>query len=138
MPTHIHGKRNDSRTNVKMELGLNSWTSPTPFMARLTDSSPAVPATTMKKKRTASRTSRYSCCAGWGPAYEENTETNYRDTKPAQWRNYLAEKKITQNGDGEIGQRRGRLYVTIVCPGQQQHVDDKKSQQAENAKPDIT
>jgi len=58
----------------------------------------------------------YSCGAGRRPAYEENAETNHRDSKPAQRGNRLSEKKVTKEGDREIGQGCGRLHITIVCP----------------------
>src|SRR6266481_2550771 len=128
IPNHIHGSRKDCRTNLRIDLGRKSWTSPTLFMARLTHNSPAVPDTTIKNRSEISSTVKRSCCAGRGTTHEENTETNHGDSKPAQGGNDFSEKKVTKDGNGEVGQRCGGLHITVVCPGQQQHVDDEKSQ----------
>src|SRR5580704_9936480 len=114
-----------------------SWTSPMLFMARLTHNSPAVPATIMKKKSTASRTIWTSSRAGRGAADNKNANTNHRYAKPTQWRNHFTKKQITQDRDREVGQHRERLHVTVIRPRQQQHVHDKIGQQAADPQPDI-
>src|SRR5690348_16355002 len=54
-PSHIHGSFMARKITLANENGRKSFTSPTRFMARVTHSSPPVPAHTTKNKSIASR-----------------------------------------------------------------------------------
>jgi len=91
----------------------------------------------MKKDKTTSSTFWRSGCAGRGPADDENTEADQGHTKPAHWGDHFTKKEVTQHSDGEIRQGSSGLHVTVIRPGQQQHVNDEKRKEASYAQPDI-
>lgn len=68
---------------------------------------------------------------------DEDAHADYRDTCPAKKSHLFAEEQQSENGNHEIGKRRGRLYVTVVRPGEHKHVGNEKGKQACNSEPDV-
>lgn len=69
--------------------------------------------------------------------YDEDPNANYGDARPAKQIYLFAEEQKPENGDYEIRKRGGGLNVTIVRPGEDKHVGDKKGQQAGDSEPDV-
>jgi hypothetical protein len=137
-PIHIQGRRMERRTKLKIDPGLKSWISPMLFMARLTHNSPPVPATIMKKNRATSRSKMVnSRGVGMSAADDKDAKANYQDTQPSQGGDHLAQNEVTQDGDRGVGKGSGGLHITVIRPSEQEHVNDKKSQQTGNADPDV-
>jgi hypothetical protein len=91
----------------------------------------------MKKNNTASSTFWRSGCTRRGSADDENTETDQGHAKPAHWGDHFTKKEVTEHRDGEIRQGSSGLHVTVIRPGQQQHVNDEKRKEASYSQPDI-
>ncbi len=58
------------------------------------------------------------CCVGMRAADDEDSQADQGNTGPAEQRNHLAKKQVTQDRDRSVGQRGGGLDVTVVRPGE--------------------
>lgn len=70
-------------------------------------------------------------------ANDEDAQANDCNARPAEEIYLFAEEQESENSDHEIGKGRSRLDITVIRPGQHEHVGDKKSQQASDSKPDV-
>src|SRR5450432_2775789 len=106
MPIHIHPTKNARRINRNSAAGRKSWTSPMSFIARVTHSSPPVPATIMIRNKMASRTSDFNRGgARMSVAHDEHAETNDGHAKPAQRRNGFPQQQVAQQRHHRVGKR---------------------------------
>src|ERR1700675_2510739 len=102
MPIPAHNQPTRMARKIKRAIarGRKSFTSPTTFMARETQSSPPVPATTIRKKRIAS--SKLALlraalrAARVGLPHNEDAQADDGYPQPAQRRNRFAQHEISQ------------------------------------------
>src|SRR6267378_6189139 len=107
------------------------------FIARVTQSSPPVPATITRNKKKNSRTVRPLRGAWWSAADHKYADANHSDAGPTQWRNNFLQEEVTQRGNDSVRESGGRLYVAIVRPGKHEHVGDKKREETGDTEPDV-
>src|SRR5271163_3537158 len=104
-PIHIQGTVSARRMTRSTCAGWKLGASPTTFIARETQSSPPVPATTIKKNKTKSRTGallrslQFGCFRGRGriwtrPPDDKDAQADHCDSGPAQGRDPLAEHQV--------------------------------------------
>jgi len=97
MPIHIHATVRAFKINRTNAEGRKSVTSPICFMARVTQSSPPVPATTMTQSKRNSRTSDFDRGgSGWSVPHDQYTKANYANTEPTEWRYHFTEQEIAE------------------------------------------
>src|SRR5580704_13227247 len=106
IPAHNHPTRMARKIKRAIESGRKSFTSPTTFMARETQSSPPVPATTIREKSSASSKLallqthwRVLRAARAGLPHDEDAQANDAYPQPTQRRNRLAQHEISQQCD---------------------------------------
>lgn len=68
---------------------------------------------------------------------DEDAYADYGDTGPAKEIYLFTEEQKSKNGDYEVGKGRGRLDITVVRPGEHQHIGDEKGEQAGDSEPDV-
>src|ERR1700681_2222485 len=98
MPIHIQPTVKALKINRANAAGRKSVTSPICFMARVTQSSPPVPATTITQSKRSSRKSDLDRGgrAGRSVSHDKYAQANHADSDPTQWRNHLAEQEIAE------------------------------------------
>ena len=69
--------------------------------------------------------------------HNEDANANYGDARPAKQIYLFTEEQEPENGDHEIRKRGCGLNVTIVRPGENEHVGYEKGEQAGDSKPDV-
>src|ERR1700730_6882181 len=95
MPIHIHATVRAFKINRTSATGRKSVTSPICFMARVTQSSPPVPATTITHSKRNSRTSAVERGgSGWSVPHDQYAKTNHGDPEPTQRRYHFTEQEI--------------------------------------------
>src|SRR5215469_9732870 len=139
MPTPIHIQPTPAarHTNRPSAVGRKSWTSPSAFMACETHNSPPVPAAMIRVRKTISSTSPFLRGSRMGMTDNEDAKANHNDARPAQQVHSLAKEKQPKNGHHRIGKSGSGLNVTVVRPGQDQHVGHEKGEQAGDAQPNV-
>src|ERR1700730_15068627 len=117
-PTHIQPTAKAFRINRINADGRKSVTSPICFMARVTQSSPPVPATTMTQSKRNSRTLGFDRSgAGRSVSHDEYSQANHGDAQPTQRRDHFTEQEVAEQRDHGIGKGRSGLQIAIVRPG---------------------
>src|SRR5437016_6212344 len=112
-------------TKDTIARGRKSCTSPSSFIACVRQISPPVPVTTTKIRMRAVRMSahlRGFCGAVRRAIDQEDAEENQDYSDPAGDRNMFTEKKITEERNQAVGNRRKRHHETIVGPREHEHV----------------
>src|SRR5438132_881424 len=66
---------------------------------------------------------------------DADTDNNY--SNPAQERHGFSQKKIAQQRDYGVRKRGSRLNVTVIRPGEHEHVGHKKSEQTGDSQPNV-
>ena len=72
-----------------------------------------------------------------GVTNDEDPQANDGDAGPAKEIYLFTEEQEPENGDDEIGKSGGGLNVTVIRPGEHEHIGDEKSEQAGDAEPDV-
>src|SRR5690349_20865022 len=72
-----------------------------------------------------------------GVTNDEDAQANDGDASPAKEIYLFTEEQESENGDDEVGKSGGGLHVTVIRPGEHQHVGDKKSEQAGDSEPNV-
>src|SRR5689334_21989586 len=72
-----------------------------------------------------------------GIADDEYASANYGDAGPTQEVHFFIKEQQPKNGHDGVGEGRSRLNITVIRPSQNQHVGDKKGQQASDTQPNI-
>src|SRR2546422_11435167 len=67
----------------------------------------------------------------------KHADTDHQYAGPPQRRHGFFQEEITEHGHHGVGKRGSRLNVTVVRPGENQHVGDKKGQQTSDPQPDV-
>src|SRR5205807_3051521 len=106
-------------------------------MACEMQSSPPVPAPIMKNKKMSSSTLVFLRGSRVGVPDNDNPEANDGDAGPADQVHGFVKKKKSKKGHNGIRKGGRRLDITVIRPSEDQHVGDKKSQQARDAHPNV-
>src|SRR5215470_17071588 len=72
-----------------------------------------------------------------GVTNDEYAQANDGDPRPPKQINLFTEEPESENGDYEIGKCGGGLNITEIRPGEQEHIGNETSQQADDAEPDV-
>src|SRR5215813_10908141 len=120
MPMNIQRLVRAFLTNRQIAAGRKRPTSPTLRTARATQSSPAVPPITIKKKKMTSRIVRFPRGAGRGSTYDQHAGTDHRDAEPAQEGDAFAENGGAEQCHHQVGNGRGRLHKAVIRAGEHQ------------------
>src|SRR5271170_1496106 len=112
--------------------GLNSFTSPIIFIARVTHISPTVPTTTMKKTRITSISIDRLRGARRRVTDNQHAEANDRDARPPQGRYGLTQDKSAEQRSNPGCECGSRLHVAIVRPREDNRVGNEEADHRES------
>lgn len=72
-----------------------------------------------------------------GVTNDEDAHANDRNASPAKEIYLFTEEQESKNSDYEIGKSGSGLNVTVICPGEHEHVGNEKSEQAGDSEPNV-
>src|SRR5215470_1598791 len=107
-------------------------------MAWETQSSPPVPAATIRNKKMDSSTLGLLRGSWMRVPNDEDAHTNDGNARPAEEIHLFTEEPEPKNRDHKIRERGCWLNVAVIRPGEHQHVGDKEGQQARDTEPNVT